>query len=60
MTYAAIEPNSTSPAIAPAVMMTLFRMLSGMLLRPPVVSTSMKAPKSSDVGGATALVVSAS
>ena len=41
-------------------MMTLFRMLIGMLLRPVLVSTSMKALKSNDDGGAIALVVSAS
>ena len=60
MTYAATEPSSTSPKIAPAVMITLLRMLIGMLLRPVVVSTSTKALKSSEDGGATALVVSAS
>ena len=48
------------PLMAPAVMMALFRIAIGMLSRPPVVSTSMKAPKSSDVVGATALVVNAS
>ena len=46
--------------MAPAVMITLFRMLSGMLFRPPAVSTSTNAPKSRDEGGVTALVVSAS
>ena len=60
ITYAATEPNRTSPKIAPAVMITLLRMLIGMLLRPVVVSTSTNALKSSEVGGATALVVSAS
>ncbi len=60
ITYAAIEPSSTSPKTAPAVMMTLFRMLIGMLLRPVVVSTCTKAVKSSPLGGATALVVSVS
>ncbi len=41
-------------------MITLLRMLIGMLLRPVVVSTSTNALKSMLVGGATALVVSAS
>ena len=49
-----------SPKIEPAVMMTLLRMLIGMLLRPVEVSTSTKALKSIWVGGAIALVVSAS